>query len=69
MPNTRRIVLLIETSKVYGRCLLEGIGRYAETHGRWSMYVQERGLGERLPTWLRSWRGDGIIFRSISILV
>ena len=42
MPHqTKRILLLIETSKAYGRALLEGIGRYAETHGRWSMYVSK----------------------------
>ena len=66
MADTKRILLLIETSKVYGRELLAGIGRYAETHGRWSMYVEERGLRERQPKWLQSWQGDGIIFRSSS---
>jgi LacI family transcriptional regulator len=63
-PSARRVLLLIETSKIYGRMLLKGIGRYALTHGRWSMCVDERGLFDRPPDWLRHWRGDGVIFRS-----
>lgn len=61
---TKRVLLIIETSKVYGRGLLDGIGRYALTHGGWSLYVEERGLKDRHPSWLRAWKGDGIIFRS-----
>lgn len=30
------------------------------------MYVDERSLEARLPSWLRNWDGDGIIFRSHS---
>ena len=64
MPDLKHIMLLIETSKVYGRALLEGIGRYAMAHGRWSVYVEERGLDDPQPPWLGRWQGDGIIFRS-----
>lgn len=63
IATNRRVLLLIETSKAYGRSLLDGIGRYAMTHGRWSLYVEERGLADRQPAWLRAWRGDGIIAR------
>ncbi len=66
MPKPKHILLMIETSKVYGRGLLEGIGRYAMAHGRWSMYVEERSLEARQPSWLGNWEGDGIIFRSHS---
>jgi LacI family transcriptional regulator len=66
MPDPRHILLMIETSKVYGRGLLQGIGRYAAAHGRWSMYVEERSLEAQQPLWLRDWEGDGIIFRSHS---
>jgi LacI family transcriptional regulator len=64
MLPLRRVLLIVETSKVYGRGLLDGIGRYAMRHGQWSLYVEERGLTDEHPNWLRSWRGDGIIFRS-----
>ena len=66
MSSPRRIMLIVETSKVYGRGLLDGIGRYAMTHGRWVLDVEERGLYEESSRLLRSWHGDGIIFRSTS---
>ena len=57
---------MIETSKAYGRGLLTGIGRYATTLGRWTLYVEERALHDRQPSWLADWKGDGIIFRSFN---
>lgn len=66
MSKLRQVMLVIETSKVYGRGLLDGIGRYAMTHGRWSLSVEERGIDERPSRLLRAWNGDGIIFRSTS---
>jgi LacI family transcriptional regulator len=59
-------MLIVETSKVYGRGLLRGIGRYAMTHGQWSLFVEERSMTDEVPRWLRHWRGDGVIFRSMT---
>jgi LacI family transcriptional regulator len=64
MSPLRHVLLIIETSKVYGRGLLDGIGRYAMAHGQWSLHVDERGLDEEPARLLRNWKGDGIIFRS-----
>ena len=44
MSSPRHVMLIIETSKIYGRGLLDGIGRYAMPHGQWSLDVEERGL-------------------------
>ncbi|MBN2580519.1 MAG: substrate-binding domain-containing protein [Pirellulales bacterium] len=59
-----RILLLIETSRVYGRKLVEGIARYAWENGPWSIHFEERGLDSSPPAWLKEWWGDGIIVRS-----
>lgn len=59
-----QVLLLIETSRAYGRGLVEGIARYAEERGPWSIHFEERGLGDPLPRWLKDWRGDGIISRT-----
>lgn len=48
----RKVALLIETSKAFGRGLLAGVGRYARLHPRWSIYVEERGLDDPIPRWL-----------------
>jgi LacI family transcriptional regulator len=64
MSDVKHVMLIIETSKAHGRAMLKGIGRYALMHGRWSVYIEDRGLLERPHNWLSKWRGDGIIFRS-----
>ena len=60
-----QVMLLIDTSSVYGRELIEGIGRYAAEHGPWSIYHEDRGLFDPLPPLLKRWRGDGIVARSV----
>jgi LacI family transcriptional regulator len=63
MPH---VGLLIETSSVYGRRLLEGITRYLRSHRPWSIHLEQRELDSISPRWLESWRGDGVISRSSS---
>lgn len=57
------IALLIETSREYGRGLLRGVARFHQEHGPWSIYFEPHGLNERPPSWLKQWRGDGILAR------
>src|SRR5688500_7681578 len=56
-----KIALLIESSRAYGRGVLRGIAAYARTHGPWSIYHQERALGDAAPAWMKKWSGDGLI--------
>jgi LacI family transcriptional regulator len=62
-----RILLLVETSRTYGRGMAEGIARYALENGPWSIQLEERGLDSSPPEWLKEWRGDGIISRTINM--
>ena len=68
VPPSRppHVALLIETSLASGRDILRGIARHAREQGPWSLYHAPRGLDESAPTWLRRWRGDGIIARVTS---
>jgi LacI family transcriptional regulator, galactose operon repressor len=59
----RRIAVLIESSRAYGRGLLHGVARYNREQGRWSVYLQPHGLDHPPPRWLNRWRGDGILVR------
>ncbi|MDZ4821815.1 MAG: XylR family transcriptional regulator [Planctomycetota bacterium] len=61
------VVLLIETSRTYTRNLLRGVRRYISEHGPWSVYLEMRALDSRVPVWLSSWKGDGILCRSSSV--
>lgn len=60
----RRVALLIETSRSYGRDLLRGVKRYAIEHGPWSLFAEIRDLESPPPLWLKRWNGDGILVRS-----
>jgi LacI family transcriptional regulator len=63
MAKIPHVALLIETSRAYGRGLLQGITGYLRAHGPWSIYFQPDGLGVPPPHWLKNWRGDGILAR------
>lgn len=58
-----KVALLIETSNAYARGLLHGIETYFREHRAWSIYLMEHGRGDRPPTWLQDWDGQGIIAR------
>src|SRR6056297_772784 len=64
MAQAKQILLLIETSRVFGRGVIEGISRYGKQHADWLFHFEDRGILEELPRWLRNWQGDGIIVRS-----
>jgi LacI family transcriptional regulator len=63
-----KVILIIESSREYGRGLLRGIANYASQYGPWSFYRDEdlfyRKPDKRkmLPL-LKKWGADGIIMR------
>lgn len=61
-PQMKRVVLLIETSREFGRQLIFGIARYSRLHGPWSFYKDQMGLKSSIPH-LTNWHPDGIIMR------
>lgn len=63
MTPRPRVALMIETSTVYGRNLLQGITRYLRSHRSWSIYLEQREVDTTPPRWLRAWQGDGVISR------
>ena len=66
-PSTRfnrpRVVLLIESSRAYGRGTLSGVAKYIREHGHWSVFLQEHSMCDDVPAWLENWQGEGIITR------
>lgn len=60
----RRVALIIETSTIYGRDLLAGIVRFMRTNRNWSVFLEQRDLAKKPPSWLADWDGDGIISRA-----
>lgn len=69
MKRKKNVLLIIETSRAFGRALLQGISHHILEHDEWSVHVEDRGLLEATPGWLKSWRGDGIITRTSSFAI
>ncbi len=69
MSNERRdfsgpqkIAVLVDTSTSWGRNIIEGVHSYQKKHDRWHLYVEPRGLDQKL--WLPpGWDGHGVIAR------
>lgn len=59
----RRVALLVETSLMYGRELLEGIASYFEQHSNWSLFLDQRELGGAPPAWFAHRHWDGVLTR------
>jgi LacI family transcriptional regulator len=59
----RRVALLVESSRAYGRGVLSGVAKFVREHDPWSIFFQDLNLCDVTPAWLKSWRGDGIISR------
>jgi LacI family transcriptional regulator len=60
------VLLLVDTAAPFGRAVIRGIGRYALEHGPWSIQFVYRTLDSLPPQWLKEWRGDGIISRTVN---
>ena len=64
-----QVLLLIETSHPYGRGVIEGIARYAQENGPWTIRFEpcdfESMPPKRLMKELKEWHGDGIIARTV----
>jgi LacI family transcriptional regulator len=63
----QHVALIVETSKIYGREILRGIGHYLRLHPDWLVYTTERSQNDPDPAWLANWEGDGIITRSLDM--
>ncbi|MEM6748845.1 MAG: DNA-binding transcriptional regulator [Planctomycetota bacterium] len=61
--TVRRVVLIIETSRSFGRGCLTGIAAYVRSHGPWSIYQHERSSNAEVPAEVRDWRPHGVIAR------
>ena len=59
----RRVALIIESSRAYGRGLFLGIAKFVREHHEWSVQSEEWKWSDAFPVWLRNWDGDGVIAR------
>ena len=63
VKTPRKVALLVESSRSYGRNLLRGIALFARTRGNWSLLHQEMTIDVVLPEWMKESAIDGVIAR------
>lgn len=63
MKKRRKIGLIIESSRGFGRDLLLGVANFAQAIDTWEIVYQERTLSEGIPDWLSQVELDGLIVR------
>jgi LacI family transcriptional regulator len=68
VADIRKVILLIDTARGYGRGLLRGIAKYSDLHGPWTFYWKApfyRESGSHEVTWsrLKKLDANGIIMR------
>ena len=56
-----RVALCVDKARSYGRRVLQGIARYVEAYGPWSLYLDPDATGAYAAEWLRDWQGDGVL--------
>jgi len=59
----RRVALIVETSRAFGRGVIRGVAQYSREHGPWAICFTPHGLDDPPPGWLQGWTGDGILAR------
>ena len=63
VKTRRKVALLVETSRSYGRGVLRGIARFAQTRSNWSLLHQEMTIDVELPDWVQESEVHGVIAR------
>jgi LacI family transcriptional regulator len=61
-----RVAVLVDTSTSWGRRIHTGIHNYDRKHGGWQLFVEARGMEERLRV-PPGWKCDGVIARVGSV--
>ncbi len=61
-PRTK-VALLIESSRSYGREVLRGVARFAQTRSSWTLLHQEMTIDALTPGWLKTAGVGGVIAR------
>ncbi|GHT40641.1 XylR family transcriptional regulator [Planctomycetales bacterium] len=59
----KRVLAIVETSREFGRKLIEGISQYATEYKNWNLFLYDHDAASQNVRRLDDWNGDGIIVR------
>ena len=60
---------MLETSRAISRGILRGVTRYVLEQNDWIVQIEDRGLFELPSSWIKAWKGHGILARSSSYVL
>ena len=60
----KNILLLIETSRIFGRDLIQGITQFATETKQWNLFLCDQITAIKNEKWLGGWKGDALIARA-----
>ena len=71
MNKVPKVVLLLESSREYGREMVRGIARFSRMYGPWTFYREDvfynpQMFSKKDYSWIKKWGADGIITRDSS---
>ena len=61
--SKRKVAIVVDSFTMHGRGILSGIGDYVQESNRWQTQYVEFSLEANPPSWLSTWKGDGVIVR------
>jgi LacI family transcriptional regulator len=61
VARRRRVAVLVDFSRSYGRRILLGIAKFLREHHDWSVQSEEWRWTDAVPAWFQNWQGDGAI--------
>lgn len=64
LRKKKRILLLVETSRVFGREIIRGVTRFAVEDGSWALFLEDRGLVQKSGLRTHRFTYDGVIART-----
>lgn len=64
IADKKQILLLIETSRSFGRQIIQGVSQFVMENRHWMTLFQDRSVHDHFPEWLLHWKGDGAILRT-----
>lgn len=66
MNHHLRIALIVPPISWYGRLLIDGITAYSRKNGPWRFVLQTDTGANRVESWVRRWKPDGVLARITS---
>jgi LacI family transcriptional regulator len=66
MSDSPRVILRIDIMTDYGRRIHTGITRYLRASPPWLIDLDLGEFDAPVPSWLKRWRGDGVICRALT---